>query len=69
MQLNYKTLQIVLFLDYNPLQAKALLIPAVIILALLISAIIILASFILATLFSLLNHSMSPHFYKSSHVL
>lgn len=83
MQLDYKILHIVLFLDYNFFQAKALLILIAIILALFISIIIILALFILALLIlalfilaasnsalpSFLSYLMSSHFHRPSHIL
>ena len=78
MRLDYKIPHIVLFLDYNLLQAKALLISAIIILALPISAAIILALLISALLIlaalnsaapSPLARLMSLYFYRPSCIL
>lgn len=74
MQLDYETMHIVLFLNYNLLQSIASLILTAIILALFVPTAIILDTIILATLTSampslLLNRLMSSHFHKSSRVI
>ena len=79
MQLDYKILHIILFLNYNLLQTETLLISAIIILALLIFAAIILTLLFLALLILAMFNSVassylsncliSSHFHKFNYVL